>query len=169
MGYCTLTDVQNILPDNIILGDSLTTTNVNYLNSAATAMIEYSSSLIDNDLNAIYRIPLIKFKKPDFSASPITFEELYPDPLPLICARLTASFIYDQTAMARQEPDVSEWGKNQRALAEEDLSLIKSGVTILIGQVYTGMRFVRQELMNMPRVPRKYGESFPIPSRNAGQ
>ena len=69
--------------------------------------------------------------------------------------------------MGQQEPNVSEWGKNQRALAFDDLRNIQAGVIQLRGQVRTGMRFARMELFDPGRVP--IGVKVDPQSRQPGQ
>lgn len=166
MAYCTLDDVQTILPNKIVIGTNLTETNVNILEDDVNFFIDQSAGIIDSYLSTIYHIPLRQIKVPDYENG--TFATAaYPNIIITINARLAAGKLYDEVISAGQEPNVSEWGKNQRALAFDDLTQIQSGAIFLRGQVYTGKRFVRHELHDMPRVPRA-GE-FQVNSRNAGQ
>jgi len=167
MPYCTLDDVDKILPKRVVIGVNLQRGNTNVLESDVTFYMEQADDVINSYLSSIYRIPLIQKKEPDFSQDPITFIKVYPEPIPLICARLTAASIYDEVLSADQKPEGSDWAKNQRALAFDDLVQIQSGTIMLRGQVYHGKRFHRMELMDMPRVPRP-GE-FPVNKRNPGQ
>jgi hypothetical protein len=165
--YCTLDDLQGILPNTVVIGTNLQTKNVNVLESRALFMIEQAAGLIDSYITTIYRVPLMKYKEPDYSESTITFVEFYPPPVVLINARLAAANIYDYIMMAQQTPNISEWGKNQRALAFDDLREIQSGAIQLKGQELVGLRFVRTELFDPSRVPAK--PPVPPTQRQAGQ
>lgn len=165
MAYATTSELQKILPSSVVIGDTLTG-NTNILTTDAEYYLEQADDIINAYLNSIYRIPLIKYKEMDWSASPPTETELYPPPIPLICARLAAAQIYDEIIMANQEPNVSEWGKNIRSLAFDDLTQIQSGIIMLKSQKFIGKRFVRMELKDMPRVPRP-GE-FQVNKRQPG-
>jgi hypothetical protein len=165
--YCTLDDLKNILPKNIIIGKNVQSANVNCTEDRALFFIEQTAGTIDANLSSLYRIPLIKYKEPQYDQDPITFIEEFPPPIVLINARLAAASIYDYIMSANQEPNVSEFGKNQRSLAYDDLSLIQAGVIQLKNQYKTGTRFVRQELMDSPRVILKNGVQ--TPQRQAGQ
>lgn len=72
----------------------------------------------------------------------------YPDPIPLISARLTASFIYDRLYTASNDPDISNYGKTQRSLATFAMDDILRGVMLLPGQDQTGRRFIRTSLLD---------------------
>ncbi len=72
----------------------------------------------------------------------------FPDPIPLIAARLSVSYIYDQLFAAEQAPNVSEYGKEQRRLAMNSIDSILSGSVLLFGQDHTGRRFVRGSLFD---------------------
>jgi hypothetical protein len=150
--YCTVADVQLILPKTIIIGDNILRGGANATTSNVESWITRSSEELDSHLSAFYRIPLITYKQADFSANPITFTEMYPPPIVLITSRLAAAHIYDNIMMAGQEPNVSEWGKNQRSLAFDDIKMIQAGVIQLRNQVRTGYRFVRTELFDHSRV-----------------
>lgn len=166
MGYCTIDEVSKILPNKIVIGTNLQDRNVNILQTDVEYFIEEAAGVIDGYLSAIFHTPLRKIKIPNYENG--TFSTpTYPDPIPLINARLAAAKIYDEVISSGQEPNVSEWGKNQRSLAFDDLAMIQTGAIFIRGQVYTGKRFVRHELHDMPRVPRP-GE-FPMHNRNAGQ
>lgn len=164
--YCTVDDVQLILPDEHVIGTSLAEENTVVLSSDVIRWIQYASSIIDSNINTIYRVPLIPYKEPDFSQDPVTFTSKYPDPIPLVCARLAAGHIYDEIIMAEQSPNVSEWGKNQRLMAHDILRDIRSGLTRLRNQPIINFRFVRGSLYDDPRVSRP-GE-FPPTQKQAG-
>lgn len=164
--YCEIEDVQAILPAEHTIGTNLSDSNVNVLEADVDKWITFASSIIDSELSTIYRIPLIPYKQPDFTVDPITFEEIYPDPIPLICARLVAASIYDEIMMSQQSPNVSDWGKNQRSLAYDSLRDIRSGLVKLRNQPIINYRFVRGTLYDDPRASRK-GEFTPT-QRQAG-
>lgn len=83
------------------------------------------------------------------SANNLTISILeYPDPIPVIAARLTASFVLDRLFVSEQSPDVSQYGKTQRNLATLALDDILRGVVSLPGQDHTGRRFVRGSLLD---------------------
>jgi hypothetical protein len=163
--YCTIDDLKNILPKNIIIGNMKERANCS--EERALFFIEENAGIIDSQISALYRIPLIKYKEPDFSSNPVIFLEKYPRPITLINARLAAASLYDYIMNAQQEPNVSEWGKNQRALAYDDLKSVQAGLIQLKGQVKNATRFVRQELFDPARVPSKNG--IQPPNRAAGQ
>ena len=72
----------------------------------------------------------------------------FPDPVPLIAARLACSYAFDQLFSADQAPNISEYGKEQRKLAINSLDSIMSGAVLLFGQDHTGRRFVRGSLFD---------------------
>lgn len=88
------------------------------------------------------------------SANNLTIAVLeFPDPIPVIAARLTASFVLDRLFVSEQAPDVSQYGKTQRNLATLALDDILRGVISLPGQEHTGRRFVRGSLLEPFRSP----------------
>ena len=72
----------------------------------------------------------------------------YPDPIPILTARLACSFILDRLFSAEQSPDVSSYGKTQRNLARNAMDDILAGEVLLTGQEQTGRRFVRSTLLD---------------------
>ena len=166
--YCTVDDVRNIVPKNIVIGTNLLKGGVNVLESQVEFWISKMAGVIDGYLSSFYRIPLKKYKEPDWEQDPITFTEFYPPPIPLTNARLAAAMIYDNIIMANQEPNVSDWGTNIRALAFDDLAEIQSGLIQLKNQDMTGRRFVRQELFDASRAPLHSNMSVQPNSRTAG-
>ena len=153
--YCTVADVKKIVPKNINIGTSTLAKNINVTIDQVEFWIEETAGVIDSYISSFYRIPIIPYKEPDFSQNPVTFTERFPHPITLINARLTAANIYDRIIMAQQEPNISEWGSNQRSLAFDDLRQIQVGAVDLKGQRKTGMHFVRQELLDPARAPVK--------------
>jgi len=79
----------------------------------------------------------------------------FPDPIPLICARLAASYIYDQFFAAEQSPDVSNYGIEQRKLAARSMDSVLDGTVRLFGQEHTGRRYIRGSLLDVWKTPVK--------------
>ena len=77
----------------------------------------------------------------------------YPDPIPLITARMACSYILDRLFTSEQSPDVSNYGKTQRNLARNGLDDILAGEILLFGQEHTGYRFVRGSVMSAYKSP----------------
>jgi hypothetical protein len=77
----------------------------------------------------------------------------YPDPIPLIAARMASSYLLDRLFSAEQSPDVSNYGKTQRNLARASVEGILSGEILLFGQEHTGRRFVRGSLFDAYKSP----------------
>jgi len=77
----------------------------------------------------------------------------FPDPIPLIAARLAVSFAFDQLYVQTQSPDVSTYGKTQRNLARSELEDVLKGTILLNGQNYNGRHFVRGTLFDAYRSP----------------
>ncbi|KKM19048.1 hypothetical protein LCGC14_1659580 [marine sediment metagenome] len=64
----------------------------------------------------------------------------YPPPINNISARLTASYIYDKYFAAQASPNISDYGKAMRDVANGDLNDILNGRTILYCQRRRGDR-----------------------------
>ena len=77
----------------------------------------------------------------------------YPDPVPLITARLAASYVYDRLFAAEQSPDVSKYGEEQRKLAMFSIDSILTGTVILMGQEHVTKRFARMSLFDSFKTP----------------
>jgi hypothetical protein len=77
----------------------------------------------------------------------------YPDPIPLVTAQMSCSFILDRLFVSEQSPDVSQYSKNQRNLARAQIENILSGEVLLFGQEHTGKRFVRISLLDTFKSP----------------
>jgi hypothetical protein len=77
----------------------------------------------------------------------------FPDPIPLICARLAVSYAFDQLFIAEQAPDVSQYGINQRKLAMNSMDSILSGTAILVGQDHVTKRFARMSVFDSYKTP----------------
>jgi len=75
-----------------------------------------------------------------FDAGTRVLRVKFPDPIPLICARMSAGDIYDKFLMSQQSPDKSEYGKHLRKLAHRDLNNVLRGITVLHGHHRIGRR-----------------------------
>ena len=218
MSYCTVADVQRILPEKVKIGDRNIGTPVpgrvgsgrsNISPEETERYIVLAQQYIDARLRPFYLCPLraiksfetdvfnnlnpgtnvqvqvedsriftrgelVRLQDKDSMESAVvletpnlttvTLERIYypylsanglkisivefPDPIPVITARLTASFILDRLFVAEQAPDVSQYGKTQRNLATIAIDDILKGVTYLIGQEHTGRRFCRGSLLD---------------------
>ena len=73
----------------------------------------------------------------------------YPDPIPLVSARLAAGNLYDKYFAAQQEPNMSDFGNKLRTFAYGNLNGALNGRTILVGQRRTGRRFFNAELLDV--------------------
>jgi hypothetical protein len=71
-----------------------------------------------------------------------------PDPVPIITARLAASYAWDELFSADQAPNISNYGKEQRHLADNAIDSILEGSVNLFGQEHTGRRFLRGTLLD---------------------
>ena len=72
----------------------------------------------------------------------------FPDPIPVITARLAVSYAFDELFSADQSPDVSNYGIEQRKMAYNSIDNIMDGSTFLFGQDQTGRRFIRGTLLD---------------------
>jgi hypothetical protein len=77
----------------------------------------------------------------------------FPDPVPLITARLAVSYAFDRLFSAEQSPDVSQYGKEQRKMAHFSIDSILTGTVILMGQEFVGKRFARHSLFDSFKTP----------------
>lgn len=73
---------------------------------------------------------------------------VYPDPIPVMTARLACSLMFDKLFVADQEPDVSNYGKNLRNMVSIDMNSILAGQLRLLGQEFCSRRFVRGQLFD---------------------
>lgn len=89
----------------------------------------------------------------------------YPDPIPLISARLSAANIYDKFFSGAVAPNESAFGKHLRSLARRDLNSILNGRIILHGARRIGRRFYEPNLVDRYGLPSIDGDS----SRDMGE
>lgn len=79
----------------------------------------------------------------------------YPDPIPVISARRAAANLYDKKFAAQVSPNMSDYGKELRGMAENDLNSILNGRIRLIGQKWLGRRFFNPALLDVNAVASK--------------
>ena len=73
----------------------------------------------------------------------------YPDPIPKISARMAAANLYDKYFSAQVEANQSDYGKNLRKLAYDDINAILSGtirLSIPDANMYMGRRYYNHAL-----------------------
>jgi hypothetical protein len=81
----------------------------------------------------------------------------YPDPIPLISARLSAANIYDKYFLSQSEPGKSDFGSQLRRLARVEINNILNGRTILHGVTRIGRRFYNPTLIDRYELPKTKG------------
>ena len=77
----------------------------------------------------------------------------YPDPIPLISARIAAGNLYDKYFMSQSEPGKSDYGRLMREEAHQSLMEILEGTVILHGQHRIGGTGFYN-----PNIVREYGK-----------
>ena len=78
----------------------------------------------------------------------------FPDPLPVISARLSTANIYDKYFSSQSSPNTSDFGEKLRQLARADINNILNGRAILHGQQRIGRRFFNPTLTDQYDLPR---------------
>jgi hypothetical protein len=91
-----------------------------------------------------------------------------PDPIPLITARLAVSYAFDELFSADQSPNISNYGKEQRNLANNAIDRILEGAVNLFGQEHTGRRFLRGTLIDAYGSPTASQVQFQFGSEKTG-
>lgn len=86
----------------------------------------------------------------------------FPDPIPLMCARLAVSMIIEKLFIGSQSPVETSFGKLQRSLAGNDMDDLFTGIIKLQGQEHTGYRFHRLSAHDTWKTP----ASEPQPGRS---
>lgn len=219
MGYCTVQDVQRVLPEKVQIGDKNIGTPVpgrpasrsNFSPSDVQYFIDYAQQHVDSRLRNQYVCPLRRIKSFETgleenvsagsnvtvtvhdsgpflmgtlvrlqdkcgmetatvtdvpSLTTVTLDSVqapyeadggrisileYPDPIPIITARLACSYLLDKLFVAEQAPDVSNYGKTMRNMANAAIDDVMTGELLLFGQEYTGWRFMRGTLQSAYR------------------
>jgi len=76
----------------------------------------------------------------------------FPDPVPLISARLAAANLYDKKFAAQASPNMSQYGNTLRSMGENDLNSVLNGRVRLLGQKWLGRRFFNPALLDVNAV-----------------
>ena len=110
--------------------------------------------LLPDEVASIDTVALVKPVTRNFTRGGNSIMSLvaFPDPIPLACARMAVAAIIDKMFVAEQDPDVSNYGKNQRTLASAALDEVMAGTIRLHGQEFVGRRFVRTQLRDTMNV-----------------
>ena len=107
---------------------------------------EVTVSDIPSETTLTFSTPLVK----SYLAVDTTVERIrYPDPIPKVSARLSASAIYDKYFAAQVEGNQSDFGKTLRDLAYMDINQVLSGairLQIQDSNMYMGRRYYNHAL-----------------------
>lgn len=148
--YCTTTDVEQYLPENMHLEDTTQPTfgapsGDNISSSTVEFYIEEASRHIDASLSTQYDVPL--------KQTNVAGQIQYPVPVPQITAILAAQLIYEKE-MQGADKQSSDTIKERFKFAMNMLKAIQNGERRLIGIRHTiGSRFVTDTLWNAPNNP----------------
>jgi len=77
----------------------------------------------------------------------------FPDPLPIMSARVAAASIYDKYFSAESAPNVTDYGNTLRDLASLDINSVLNGTIVFHGQHRTGRRFYNSTLDDQYGLP----------------
>jgi hypothetical protein len=77
----------------------------------------------------------------------------YPDPMPLVSARMAASSLYDKYFSSQSSTSTSDYGKELRIAAENNFNNVLNGRSKLMGQRIIGRRFYNPALQDSNNVP----------------
>jgi hypothetical protein len=128
---------------SFVLSESVRLQNKSAMETAVVGSVPDSTTLVLESVTGSYLVA---------DQSKISILE-YPDPIPIITARLACSFILDRLFVGQQAPDVSGYGKTMRNLARSAIEDIMAGAVTLFGQEFTGRRFVRLNLIEPLKSP----------------
>jgi len=112
-----------------------------YENATILSVTNFTTFVVDR-LNASYELATGKV---------VILE--YPDPIPIITARLACAFCLDRLYVSQQSPDTSSYAVAQRNQARAELENVLTGEALLFGQDFTGRRFIRGSLIDAYRTP----------------
>jgi len=87
------------------------------------------------------------------AASTVVQRVGYPDPISLCSARYAAANLYDKFFAAQVSPNISDYGKGLRSMAENDFNNILNGRVKLHGQKFLGRRFFNPALLDSNAIP----------------
>ena len=109
-------------------------------------MQEIQVSSVTSDYTMTLAAPVIN----SYLAVDTTVERIrYPDPIPMICARLAAALLYDKHFAAQVTGNETDYGKILRRMAFDDINQILSGVVRLgvpDANEYMGRRYLNAAL-----------------------
>jgi hypothetical protein len=124
--------------------------------SSGTTSDLHEIKKLPEDAEDVHTVELSSALLHAFSASTTKVSMIeFPDPLPILCARLACGTAIDRQFVAEQEPDVSTYGKTLRTLVSNDIDMILTGVIRLEGQDHVGRRFLRTQLLDTWKSPVK--------------
>ncbi|MFW6172704.1 MAG: hypothetical protein ACOC5T_03065 [Elusimicrobiota bacterium] len=89
------------------------------------------ADILDNEYTAFDTVDSIDY---EFKAGTRVIVVSYPDPIPLISARIAAGNLYDKYFMSQSDPGKSDYGELMRQLANQSLMEILEGTVVLHGQ-----------------------------------
>jgi hypothetical protein len=155
--YCTVQNVKDLLPKNIIPEGEVTSPNPRNPSPATLTTVDIESFIslacqrIDGALSTIYDVPLKRINQGGVVD--------YPYPIPYLAAIYATQMIFEQRLQG-VDKDFSEAQKKREDWANNQLALVQNGEVRLIGQRNTrGNRFVRGTLPNIPHNPAVEGRS----------
>ncbi len=155
MGYCSVEDVQIFLPGAIRFeGDNPDPNPADMnpetlLDAEVEGYIEQATQYINSRIGAVYDVPLRKVN--------IGGTLSYPHPIPSICARLTAKFIW-QRRLAGADRETGNFVDKHHTEAMEELNDVLRGYARLQNQDSNrSRRFAASDWFDIPTVPVKDG------------
>lgn len=153
--YCQLDDVKLLLPTNMTkqITSPIPTLTPNLTNTEITDYIVRADQMINGFLQQYYGVPLRRIKKTNPNVILPADSFGYPDPIPFISSRLSASMIYNEKFTADSHTDASTYGEKYMEQAMKEVENIQSGLTQLIGQVRKGERYRKPESMRLNKFP----------------
>lgn len=148
-----LRDATKFIVDDLVLirdDDNVTSQEMTVQAIPNEATLEFTGPVTDSYLAVDARVERIR----------------YPDPLPKISARLAAAAIYDKYFAAQVEGNQSDYGKQLRALAYQDINQILSGAIRLQvpdANMYMGRRYYNHALGDVIDTRAEAGKSWFTP------
>jgi len=131
---------------------SITVPDANYFLQGDIVRLQNKSQMEESEVESITDATTVVLTSVSASYTVADESQLsqlrYPEPIPVITARMACSYVLDRLFVAQQSPDVSRYGATQRNLASNEMDDILSGETRLFGQEHSGRRFVRGTLFD---------------------
>jgi hypothetical protein len=78
----------------------------------------------------------------------------YPDPIPLVSARLATANIFEKYFAAQASPNQSEYGKFLRKLARQEINNLLNGRVVLHGETAISNRWVNPNIKQRIHLPK---------------